>query len=143
MAAAKRSFWLIKSEPFTYPFAQLVADKKTAWDGVRNFEARNNLRAMKRGDLALYYHSNEGKEIVGVARVCREAYEDPTTDADWSAVDFEPVCALAVPVTLAAVKAHPKLRAIALVKKGRISVVPVTKAEFDAVLTAGKTRLPA
>jgi predicted RNA-binding protein with PUA-like domain len=143
MATKKRSYWLIKSEPFVYSFAELAAERKTSWDGVRNFEARNNLRAMKPGDLLLYYHSNEGKEIVGVARVAGAAYADPTSDEDWSAIDVEAVCPLAVPVTLAAIKKSPKLSAMALVKKSRISVVPVTKAEFDAVLAAGKTKAPA
>ena len=86
-----RAYWLVKSEPTVYAFSQLVRDKSTVWDGVRNFEARNNLRAMKLGDLILFYHSNEGKEVVGVARVKRVAYPDPTTTEDWSVVDIEPV----------------------------------------------------
>ena len=86
-----RSVWLVKSEPSVYPFDQLLEEKKTAWDGVRNYEARNNLRAMKKGDTLLYYHSNEGKEIVGIARVTKEAYQDPTTDGDWSSVEIAPV----------------------------------------------------
>src|SRR5438105_8518441 len=102
-------YWLIKSEPSTYSFSQLVRDKVTHWDGVRNYEARNNLRAMKKGDLALYYHSNEGKDVVGVARVKREHYQDPTTDEDWSVVDFEPVVALKQSVTLADIKASKSL----------------------------------
>jgi len=134
-------YWLIKSEPFKYPFSKLVEDGKTTWDGVRNFEARNNLRAMKKGDYALYYHSNEGKEIVGVARVSRAAYQDPTTTEDWSVVDFEPVKALAQPVTLAAIREMPKLKDMALLKKSRLSVGPVAKAEFDAILRSGKTKL--
>jgi predicted RNA-binding protein with PUA-like domain len=133
--------YLVKSEPFVYSFDQLVADKKTAWEGVRNFEARNNLRAMKKGDTLLYYHSNEGKEIVGIARVVKEAYQDPTTDGDWSAVDVAPVKKLKAPVTLATVKAHPLLSKMALVKKSRISVVPVTDAELRAVLKLAKTTL--
>jgi predicted RNA-binding protein with PUA-like domain len=138
----KPAYWLIKSEPYKYPFAQLVKDKSTAWDGVRSFEARNNLRAMKKGDLALFYHSNEGKEVVGIARVKREAYPDPSAEGeDWSAVDFEPVLPLKEPVTLAAIKAHAKLSTMALVKKSRLSVVPVTDAEFKLVLAAGKTKL--
>jgi predicted RNA-binding protein with PUA-like domain len=137
----KPAHWLIKSEPYKYPFAQLVKDKTASWDGVRSFEARNNLRAMKRGDLALFYHSNEGKEVVGIARVKREAYQDPTTDEDWSAVDFEPVQPLKEAVTLAAIKANAKLATMQLVKKSRLSVVPVTPAEFQMVLSAGKTKL--
>ena len=136
-----KNYWLIKSEPSVYPFSRLLVDGKTAWDGVRNFEARNNLRAMKSGDLALYYHSNEGKEIVGIARVSREAYPDPGTDEDWSAVDFEPVKALDAPLGLAAIKAHPRLNEMHLVKKSRISVCRVTKAELDLVLKLTKTRL--
>ena len=137
------AFWLVKSEPTVYPWARLVADEKTRWDGIRSFEARNNLRGMKKGDLLLYYHSNVGKEIVGVARVVKEAYADPTADdgGDWSAVDIAPVKALAKPVGLDAIRVHPKLAEIQLVKRSRLSVVPVTKAEFDAVLKAGGTKL--
>ena len=134
------AYWLIKSEPATYAYARLVADGKTTWDGVRNFEARNNLRAMKKGNLALFYHSNDGKEVVGVARVSREAYQDPTTDEDFSAVDFEPVKAFAEPVTLAAMRENAKLKGMVLLKKSRLSVSPVTKAEFDVVLSLGKTK---
>ena len=133
------SRWLIKSEPHVYSFLQLQNDGRTSWDGVRNFEARNNLRAMKKGDLALYYHSVKGKEVVGVARVVREAYRDPTApkDEDWSSVEVAPVEALASPVSLAAIKADKKLANIALVKRSRISVVPVTDAEFDEILKLG------
>jgi len=137
---APRSF-LVKSEPFVYSFAQLVADKKTSWDGVRNFEARNTLRAMKKGDTLLFYHSNEGKEIVGIARVTKEAYPDPTSDEDWSAVEVAAVKKLKVPVTLATIKAHPLLSKMALVKRSRISVVPVTDAELAAVLKLAETTL--
>lgn len=142
-----RATFLVKSEPSVYAWDELVADGRTVWDGVRNYEARNNLRAMKKGDLLLFYHSNEGKEMVGVAKVVREAYPDPkaagTDDADWSAVDVAPVLPLAKPVTLAQVKAHPLLSQMALVKRSRISVVPVTAAELRAVLTLAKTKLPA
>jgi len=133
--------WLIKSEPHVYSFLQLQNDGKTSWDGVRNFEARNNLRAMKKGDFALYYHSVKGKEIVGVARVAREAYRDPTApeDEDWSSVEVAPVKPLAAPVSLAAIKANRKLRNIALVRRSRISVVPVTDGEFTEVLRMGNT----
>lgn len=131
----------MKSEPSVYAFDQLVADKKTSWDGVRNFEARNNLRAMKKGDLLLYYHSNEGKEIVGLAKVVRAAYQDPKTDEDWSAVDVAPVKRLKKPVTLAEIKAHAKLSKMALVKKSRISVVPVTEDELALVLQLAETKL--
>jgi predicted RNA-binding protein with PUA-like domain len=136
-----RSVWLVKSEPSVYAFDQLVDEKRTAWDGVRNYEARNNLRAMKRGDLLLYYHSNEGKEIVGLAKVARTAYQDPKTDEDWSAVDVAPVKRLRKPVTLAQVKAHAKLSKMALVKKSRISVVPVTEEELGLVLQLAETKI--
>ena len=135
------AYWLIKSEPDKYPFEQLVKDGKTRWDGIRNYTARNNLRAMKKGDLALYYHSNEGKAVVGIAEVVREHYQDPTTDADYSAVDFAPVKALSQPVTLAQMKASPKLSSMTVLKQGRLSVSPVTAGEFQAVLAAGKTKL--
>jgi predicted RNA-binding protein with PUA-like domain len=135
------AYWLIKSEPDKYPFDQLVKDKKTRWDGVRNFTARNNLRAMKKGDLALYYHSNEGKAVVGIAEVVREHYQDPTTEGDFSAVDFAPVKALAEPVTLAKMRDLPALANMTVLKQGRLSVSPVTAAEFQAVLAAGKTKV--
>ncbi len=132
--------FLIKSEPSVYSFDQLVADGLTVWDGVRNYEARNNLRAMKEGDLCLFYHSNEGKEIVGLARVTRTAYQDPKTDEDWSAVDVAPLKKLKKPVTLAQVKAHPILSKMALVKRSRISVVPVTAEELALVLDLAGTK---
>jgi predicted RNA-binding protein with PUA-like domain len=133
--------WLVKSEPSVYGFDRLVREKKTRWDGVRNFEARNNLRAMKKGDLVLYYHSNEGKAVVGVARVVKEAYPDPTTDEDWSVVDLAPVKALASPVTLADIKKNPKLAKIGLVTKSRLSVMPVSKPELDEILRLGGTKV--
>jgi predicted RNA-binding protein with PUA-like domain len=130
------NYWLIKSEPFKYSFDQLLAEKKTFWDGVRNYQARNNLREMKKGDLLLFYHSNEGKEIVGIAKVAKEAYQDPTTeDANWVVVDVAPVKKLKNPVTLAMVKAEKRLDQMALVKLMRLSVQPVKKAEFDIVLS--------
>lgn len=133
--------WLVKSEPSVYPWDQLVSDKTTFWDGVRNYTARNNLRAMKRGDRVFFYHSNEGKEIVGVAKVTREAYADPTTDEDWSVVDLAPVKKLKVPVSLATIKADPLLSKMQLVRLGRLSVVPVTADEFARVLELGETKL--
>jgi predicted RNA-binding protein with PUA-like domain len=139
-----RQHWLMKSEPFKYSFAHLLKDGRTTWDGVRNFEARNNLRAMKKGDLALFYHSNEGKEIVGVVRVDREAYPDPTAPGeDWSVVDVVPVASLKAPVSLEVIKSDPGLSDIALLKRSRLSVVPVSKAHFDHLLGLAKTRLPA
>ncbi len=136
------SHWLVKSEPFKYSWDKFKADKKAVWDGVRNFEARNNLRAMKKGDLVLYYHSSEGKEVVGIATVAKEAYPDPTaTEGDWSAVEITPKKALTEPVALATLKADKKLVDFALVRKSRISVIPVTPAEFARVLELGKTKL--
>jgi len=139
-ATVKASF-LIKSEPSVYSFDDLLRDGATTWDGVRNYEARNNLRAMKKGDLCLYYHSNEGKEIVGLARVAKEAYQDPKTEDDWSAVDVVPLKKLKTPVTLAQAKAHPVLSKMGLVKKSRISVTHVTAEELAAVLALSSTKL--
>ena len=137
-----RSYWLIKSDPFKYSWEEFVSDGSTYWDGVRNYQARNNLHAMRVGDLALYYHSNEGKEVVGVARVKKRAYQDPTTnDERWVVVDVEPIKALTEPVGLAAIKADPKLTEMALVRQGRLSVTPVSAGEFRHVLKLGKTKL--
>ena len=135
--------WLAKSEPFKYPWSQLVLDGRTAWDGVRNFEARNNLRAMAKGDLLLFYHSNEGKEVVGVASVVKTAYQDPTTEEDWSVVDVAPCVALPKPVSLASIKAEPKLAAMDLLRRSRLSVVPVRPEEFACILHMGACKLPA
>jgi predicted RNA-binding protein with PUA-like domain len=137
-----RSYWLVKSEPTVYAFAQLQKEKQTVWDGVRNFEARNNLRAMAKGDLIFFYHSNVGKAVVGIARVKRTAYQDPSTDEDWSVVEIEPVAPLVHPISLDDVRENPKLSEMALLKKSRLSVTPVTEPEFLAVLTASKTKLP-
>lgn len=140
--AARRSHWLVKSEPFKYAWDDLVRDGSTFWDGVRNHAARNHLAAMKKGDLVLYYHSNEGKEVVGVARVTREHYPDPTADDPrWVVVDLAPVKALASPVPLAAIKADPKLADIPLVRQARLSVMPIPKAAFDRILKLGGTKL--
>jgi predicted RNA-binding protein with PUA-like domain len=134
--------WLMKSEPFKYSFAQLVKDGKTMWDGVRNFEARNNMRAMKVGDLVLFYHSNEGKEIVGLAKVLKEHYPDPTsTEEDWSVVEVGPVMPIKAPVSLDAIKSEPDLADIALLKRSRLSVVPISKPHFDRILKMGKTKI--
>jgi predicted RNA-binding protein with PUA-like domain len=134
--------WLVKSEPFKYSFDRLVEEKKTTWDGVRNFEARNNLRAMKRGDLLLFYHSNEGKAVVGVAKVAREAYPDETAEeGDWSVVDVSPVKPLAVPVSLEAIRAEKALAEMQLLRRSRLSVVPVTPEEFAKILALGRTKL--
>ncbi|MEM7243923.1 MAG: EVE domain-containing protein [Acidobacteriota bacterium] len=135
-------YWLVKQEPTTYPFSQLQADKKTYWDGVRNYQARNNLQAMKKGDLLLYYHSVKEKAVVGVAKVVKESYQDPTTDDErWVVVDVAPVKAMAEPVTLEQVKADELLAEMALVKQSRLSVVPVTAAQFKRVLKLGKTKM--
>ncbi len=135
------NYWLVKSEPTTYPFEQLLKDKKTSWDGVRNYEARNNLRAMKKGEYVLFYHSNIGKEIVGLTRVSKEAYQDPTTeDPNWAAVELTAVKSLKKPVTLEALKKHKTLSTMALVKKSRISVTSVTPEEFDTLLELSETK---
>ena len=129
--------WLIKSEPEAYSFEQLVKDKQTAWTGVRNYTARNNIRAMKKGDLALFYHSNVGKAVVGVAKILKVAYAEDTDEGEWSVVDIAPVRALKAPVTLDAMREHPGLKDMVIWKQGRLSVIPVTQAEFDAIVEAG------
>ncbi|MBX5438148.1 MAG: EVE domain-containing protein [Thermoflavifilum sp.] len=127
--------WLVKSEPFVYSWDQLVQDGKTCWDGVRNYQARNNLQAMRKGDEVLFYHSNEGLAIVGIAKVVREAYPDPTTDDPrWVAVDLAPLQALPRPVSLAELKAEPRLKNLALIRQGRLSVCPVQEAEWEVIL---------
>ncbi len=129
------NYWLVKSEPSVYSWEQFIADGKTFWDGVRNYQARNNLKAMALGDLVLYYHSNEGLAIVGSAKVVRESYPDPTIDDErWVAVDIVPLSAFPVPVTLAKIKQEPILQSMALLKQGRLSVVPVTPQEFDCII---------
>jgi predicted RNA-binding protein with PUA-like domain len=125
----------MKSEPFKYSWEQLQKDKKTFWDGVRNYAARNNLKAMKKGDLAFFYHSNEGVEIVGIAEIVKESYQDPTTtEAAWVAVDIKPFQPLKKPVSLAQIKADKRLANMALVRLGRLSVQPVTDKEWKIVL---------
>ena len=125
--------WLVKSEPVKYAWEQFETDGRTCWDGVRNYQARNNLQAMRNGDWVLYYHSNEGKEIVGIAKVVREAYPDPT-DPAWLAVDLVPEQKLVLPVTLEQIKADPRLAQMGLIRQSRLSVMPVSQAEFDAVI---------
>ncbi len=138
-----RSCWLVKSEPTTYPWAQLVRDGRTTWDGVRNALARQHLAAMRRGDFVLYYHSNEGKEIVGIARVLRESHPDPTADdPQWLAVELEPVRPLVEPVGLAAIKSDARLEGLALIRHSRLSVLPVSRTHFDHILKLGKTKAP-
>ena len=131
--------WLVKSEPFKYSWEKFNKDGRTFWDGVRNFAARNNMRAMKEGDLVFFYHSNEGKEIVGIAKVVKEAYQDPTTeDTNWVVVELSPVEALKNPVTLAQVKAEPTLKDLELVRLGRLSVSAVKPAEFDKIMAMSR-----
>jgi predicted RNA-binding protein with PUA-like domain len=129
------NYWLVKSEPSTYGWEQFVKDKKTTWDGVRNYAARTHLRAMKKGDEVFFYHSNEGMEIVGIAKVDKEAYQDPTTeDTNWVSVDLKPYKKLKNPVSLGHVKADKRLKEMALVRIGRLSVQPVTEKEWKTVL---------
>jgi predicted RNA-binding protein with PUA-like domain len=129
------NYWLIKSEPFKYSWEQFEKDKKTFWDGVRNYAARNNLKAMKKGDLLFWYHSNEGLEIVGIAKVIKEFYQDPTTEETaWVVVDVAPYKKLKKPVSLAQIKANTALQQMALVRLGRLSVQPVTPDEWEIVM---------
>lgn len=129
------NYWLVKSEPFKYSWEQFEKDGETFWDGVRNYAARNNLRSMKKGDLVLFYHSNEGLHIVGIAKVVKEAYQDPTTDdVNWVAVNLAPHKKLKKPVNLATIKATPELETMQLVRLGRLSVSAVTPAEFDKII---------
>jgi predicted RNA-binding protein with PUA-like domain len=132
--------WLIKSEPFKYSWQQMLADKKTFWDGVRNYQARNNLREMKKGDLCFFYHSNEGKEIVGIVKIVKEHYQDPTTeDTNWVVVDVAPFQTLKKTVTLEQIKNDKRLANIGLVKQGRLSVMKLTQYEFDIILELSET----
>lgn len=132
------AYWLLKSEPSVYSFDQLLKDKKTFWNGVRNFQAANNMKAMKKGDQAFFYHSNDGKEIVGIAEIVKEAYPDSTDDTGkFVMVDLKPVKKLITPVTLAAIKADKKLQNIALIKQSRLSVMPITDAEWNHIIKLG------
>ena len=132
------NYWLVKTEPDAFSWEQQVARKIEPWTGVRSYQARNNLRAMKKGDLAFFYHSNVGKEIVGVVRVAREAYADPTADeGDWSCVDMRAVGPLRTPVTLASIKADPALAGMALALSARLSVAPVGEAEWRHICGLG------
>jgi len=136
------NYWIAKSEPEAYSWQQLVNDGKTAWTGVRNFAARLNLRGMKKGDLVFFYHSGEEKSVVGIACVEREFYPDPTAnEGDWSCVDLAAVKPVAIPVTLAQIKGDKILRETKLVKQGRLSVSPLTKAEFDQMLKLAGAKL--
>ena len=135
------NYWLVKSEPFKYSWEQFEKDKKTFWDGVRNYQARNNLKAMKKGDLVLWYHSNEGKEVVGIAKVVKEFYQDPTTeDTNWVVVDLAPFKKLKKTVTLEQLTEDNRLQNIALVRQGRLSVSSLKAEEFDAILDLSETK---
>jgi predicted RNA-binding protein with PUA-like domain len=135
--AMPKQHWLIKSEPNKYSFANLVRDGQTVWDGIRSFEARNNLRAMKKGDSCLFYHSNEGKAVMGIAQVSREAFPDPTTTEDFSAVEIVPTRSLARPVTLDEMRGHALLGKMVIFRRQRLSVVPMSKDEFDEIIKLG------
>ena len=131
-------FWMVKSEPEAYAWSTFTQEGHTAWTGVRNFQARNNLRAMREGDAVLFYHSVSEKALVGVARVCRTAYPDPTaSEGNWDCVDLAPVCPLPEPVTLASIKAHSELQEIALLRQSRLSVLPVTRPQLVLLLKLG------
>lgn len=129
------AYWLVKSEPSVYSWDQLVKDKQTEWTGVRNYAARNHLKTMKKGDEVFFYHSNEGLEIVGIAKVAKEAYQDPTTEeAAWICVDLKPYKKLKKPVSLETIKKEKRLKDMALVRIGRLSVQPVTEQEYQTIL---------
>ena len=133
--------WLVKSEPFKYSWEKFLKDKKAVWDGVRNYAARNNMRAMKKGDLVFFYHSNEGLNIVGIAKVVKEAYQDPTTDdTAWSVVEIAPFKALKRPVSLAEIKADAQLKDIQLVRLSRLSVAAIKAEEFDRILALSEAK---
>ena len=137
MAKATR-YWLVKSEPAAYSWADLIRDKQTSWTGVRNFQARNNLRQMKKGERVLFYHSVTDPSVAGIAKVINEAYPDPTAkEGDWSCVDLVPVKALPVPVTLREIKEEKSLAGIPLIKQSRLSVMPVTAREYERILMLG------
>ena len=136
-------YWLVKQEPEPYSWATFAQEGRTAWTGVRNFQARNNLRQMKKGDLVLFYHSVSEKQVVGLARVAREAYPDPTaTEGDWSCVDLVPAKALNQPVGLDAIKADAKLKDLPLLKQSRLSVMPLAQPAFERLLELGRTTAP-
>jgi predicted RNA-binding protein with PUA-like domain len=140
---AEPRYWLIKSEPDVYPYSQLENERRTAWTGIRNFEARNNLRQMKPGDLALYYHSGEGKEIVGVAKIVSDPVPDPTAPKeDWASVEVEPLIAFPSPVSLAQIKGLKEFSDFSLVTRSRLSVIPVQPKHFKRILTLAKASLP-
>ena len=132
--------WLLKTEPGTYCFADLLRDKKTVWDGIRNHAAKNHLRSTQKGDLVLVYHTGDERRVVGLAKVTRAAYPDPG-DTTWVAIDLAPLGPIVEPVTLAAIKADERFAEFGLVRRGRLSVVPVSDPELAAILALGKTKL--
>jgi predicted RNA-binding protein with PUA-like domain len=133
------NYWLVKSEPFKYSWEQFLKDKRTFWDGVRNYQARNNLRAMKKDDTVLFYHSNEGLAAMGIAKVVKESYQDPTTeDSQWAAVDLAPVETFKTPVTLGEMKQDKRLQNIGLIRQAQLSVMPLTKEEFEVIVAKGR-----
>jgi predicted RNA-binding protein with PUA-like domain len=142
MPVRKPAHFLVKSEPYKFAYMDLERVGRTLWDGVRNFEARNLLRAMRVGDYLLFYHSNEGKEIAGIAQVAKQAYADPTSEEDWSVVDVEPVVALKVPISLAAIREDKIMREMQILKRNRLSVTHVSEVEFARVLEVSGTKLP-
>ncbi|TDJ51951.1 MAG: EVE domain-containing protein [Nitrospina sp.] len=134
------AFWLVKQEPSKYSWEQFVKDKKTYWDGVRNYQARNNLQSMRKGDLVFFYHSVVGKEIKGIAQITREHYPDPTSDdPTWVVVDLKPIKSMKAPVSLGQIKSNPRLFKIALLKQSRLSVLPLSQTEFKIILKMGQT----
>ncbi len=134
------AFWLVKQEPSKYSWEQFVKDKKTYWDGVRNYQARNNLQSMRKGDLVFFYHSVVDKEIKGIAQITRENYPDPTSDdPTWVVVDLKPIKSMKVPVSLGQIKSNPRLFKIALLKQSRLSVLPLSQTEFKIILKMGQT----
>lgn len=139
--AAKKNYWLVKSEPVKYSWEQFVKDGETVWDGVRNYQARNNLKAMKQGDEVLFYHSNEGMAVVGIAKVSKEAYQDPGTDDErWVVVKLKPGKGLKTSVTLEDIKKDKKLQDMMLLRQGRLSVSPVTEDEFHTIVDRGSKK---
>ena len=133
-----KNYWLVKQEPDSYSWSDFVGEGKTAWTGVRNYTARNNLRKMQKGDEVLFYHSGEDKAVVGVARVTRPAYLDPTAkEGDWSAVDLAPIKSRRRPVTLRQIKSDPRLKQTPLIRQSRLSVMPLTESEFREIVTMG------
>ncbi len=132
------TYWLVKSEPETFSWDTFVTKGGDCWDGVRNYQARNNLKAMQKGDHVLFYHSGEGKEIVGICEVIKEFYQDPTTDdTNWVVVDLKPIRPLQTPVKLSAIKQHPDLQAVPLIRHTRLSVMPLQEREFEILVGLG------